>query len=512
MKSKTLRRLIKLGSLMLVVVIVFMANSVAFAAVNKPFPQAGKWTAYGVTPKVAYWNGSSWESQDIPQADQNQAVISYFESWDSHFYKTYSSQGHSDVGYIEGHVTGTVPEWGTRDPEPVVSASEHTGYGMIIYALMDGYLKDGVNDVDCKARFDSLVRLYNLMKIDGNLMCWAIPETYWTTFSAQQKWIQGWDDNGDPIEVYDYPALSSSATDGDMDIAYALLLADKQWGGNSPISGKTYKQLALDMINNGIYNKLINGTTNRILLGDWHSDCISWGDPLFTSYLTRSSDFMIDNLRAFKATASTAKQARFNNAINECYNIMEDFYLNHNSNTGLLSDFITKVGSDNSAPAPQSVYDDMDEPFPSGAYSENSCRLPFRLAQDYIHNGGGTTGKTTGKYLNALNAFITPKIAGSYKPVWDNSRDGYWINGSLMDWSTPGGSERLGTHTSYDALQFTSCFVSAGIVGSALNLGEGFAYIDNMHAYYQGTGDPYFKDTLTLLNMLLISRNWWKPY
>jgi len=44
---------------------------------------------------------------------------------------------------------------------------------------------------------------------------------------------------------------SDSATDGDMDIAYALILADRQWGSGGAID---YLGQAKDTITNGIKN------------------------------------------------------------------------------------------------------------------------------------------------------------------------------------------------------------------------------------------------------------------
>ena len=103
-----------------------------------------------------------------------------------------------------------------------ITVSEAHGYGMLIAASMADY------DTDAKEIFDGMYWFYkdHLSGIGPNLMAW------------QQC------DNGSAI--VDTPSGEDSASDGDMDIAYALLMADKVWGSNGDIN---YKQAAVDVIN-----------------------------------------------------------------------------------------------------------------------------------------------------------------------------------------------------------------------------------------------------------------------
>ena len=72
---------------------------------------------------------------------------------------------------------------------------------------------------------------------------------------------------------------------------------------------------------------------------------------------------------------------------------------------------------------------------------------------------------------------------------------------------------RTGTHTGVAALQFIAPFVTACTVDSQYQaaLNTGWDYIKSLHASGSSDSDAYFKDSLTLMSMLYISGNWWKP-
>lgn len=112
---------------------------------------------------------------------------------------------------------------------------------MLIAASMSDY------DNKAKEIFDGMYRYYqsHLSEIGPNLMSW------------QQN------DNGKAI--VNSSSGGDSATDGDMDIAYALLMADSIWGSDGEIN---YKQSAVDVIND-IMTYEVNKTDWVLQLGDW---------------------------------------------------------------------------------------------------------------------------------------------------------------------------------------------------------------------------------------------------
>jgi len=88
-----------------------------------------------------------------------------------------------------------------------ITVSEAMGYGMTIFPLMSKF------DPSSKMHFSSL---YNYIK--------SYPSIYNNNLMA---WQQIKDSNGNIVNVEDE---TSSATDGDMEISYGLILAHKIWG------------------------------------------------------------------------------------------------------------------------------------------------------------------------------------------------------------------------------------------------------------------------------------------
>ena len=134
---------------------------------------------------------------------------------------------------------------------------------MVITALVAGH------DPQAQPRFDALLRyrLAHPSRIDRRLMAWAQ--------DASCANIKG-----------DY-----SATDGDLDAAFALVLADAQWGSRGAID---YARQARRVLR-GIVAKEVNARTRLIALGDWTT---SSPVPALRSG-SRPSDWMLDHFTAF---------------------------------------------------------------------------------------------------------------------------------------------------------------------------------------------------------------------
>ena len=84
--------------------------------------------------------------------------------------------------------------------------------------------------------------------------------------------------------------FTGSATDGDMDIAYALLLADQLWGSDGNIH---YKQEAIWIIN-ALMDSVVNHDEWTLKLGDWVKD----DDPKYGTSC-RTSDWMVGHIAVF---------------------------------------------------------------------------------------------------------------------------------------------------------------------------------------------------------------------
>jgi hypothetical protein len=410
------------------------------------------------------------------QEELNKETATFYDEWKGAYLKNYPGTG---VTYILAGITGDEPE-GWPDGVKAVTQSEATGYGMMIFALMAGH------DPNARAYFDGLLGLYeaNLSELNSKCMSWVVPDKL---DAALPK--------------------SSSATDGDLDIAYSLLLADKQWGsgGEHP----DYLGVAKGIIENCILKFDLSEKTHRILMGDWSKgENGGIGKPEADRYnetVTRPSDWLLGHLKAFQ---SVDKSKGLEAAINETYRLVEAV---QSPKTGLFPDFVEDVSG-----KPQKAVLDLpyvDEhgkkklKFLEGehddGYGWNACRVPWRLAVDYAHYGDPRTKKAL-QTLNAWSTKISPKPESWPGAIWH----GYSLDGEKLDpnddWSS--------------SLAFTTPMVAALIASdnpehqAYLNAGWDFTSrgFSGDHTETEGWSG-YFADSIALLNMVLMSGNWWNP-
>lgn len=325
-----------------------------------------------------------------------------------------------------------------------VTVSEAHGYGMLIAASMAEY------DSEAKDIFDGMYRYYraHLSEIGPNLMAW------------QQS------DNGTAIIN---ASGADSATDGDLDIAYALLMADSIWGSDGEID---YKQTAIDVIND-IMTYEVNQKDWVLRLGDW----AYWSDESDKYYAaTRSSDFIVQYMPVFaEATGDDRWLTLYENTYSIINKIVDDY------GTGILPDFIIKDSATGEfIPAPANFLESEND----GNYYYNACRTPWRISMDYLINGN-TDAK---RFADAINAFIIGETGGD---PWEIMA-GYTPDGTAVsDWND-------------------LCFNAPFIVSSAC--GENTAWHDDVRDMCLNYGeDVYFGDTITMLCLIVDDDSWIVP-
>ncbi len=327
-----------------------------------------------------------------------------------------------------------------------VTVSEAHGYGMLITASM------GDSDTYAKDIFDGMYRYYrsHLSEIGPNLMAW------------QQE------DNGEAIVNV---SGADSATDGDMDIAYALLIADKVWGSDEGID---YKQSAIDIIND-IMEYEVNKTDWTLQLGDW----VYFTEEGDTEYsATRTSDFIMQYMPAF---AEATGDDRWLNVYDSTYSIINSIVDEYN--TGILPDFLIKDSETGKfIPSPpnflESEYD--------GYYYYNSCRTPWRIGMDYLINGN----EDAKKFADTITSFISEATNGDPSEI----KAGYKLDGTPIE--------------DYDDLCFTAPFMIAA------KCGDNTEWHDAVRDTVLNYGDDvYFGDTIKMLCLIVDDDGWWVfPY
>jgi endo-1,4-beta-D-glucanase Y len=319
--------------------------------------------------------------------------------------------------------------------------SEGQGYGMLIAVMMAG------QDAQARAIFDGLHR-YNRRHPSQNnpdLLAWAQ------------------DSNCRDILDHD------SATDGDLDIAYALLLAHKQWGSSGSIN---YASEATRVLN-AIAQSNVNPTTRLVNLGDW----ARWPDDPDYYYATRSSDWMLGHFRGFIGHASTD----WSQVLSAHQTLLETMQNTYASSTGLLPDFIVNT---HTTPRPAAA-NFLEAPH-DGRYSWNACRVPWRLGIDAAISGDTRSRNAASR----ISTWIRGKTGGNP----NNIRAGYYLDGRVIE--------------SYNDMVFMAPFAVAATTDSG-----GQAWLDRLWNQIVSTGptEDYYGDTVKLLVMLSVSRNWMTP-
>jgi endo-1,4-beta-D-glucanase Y len=316
--------------------------------------------------------------------------------------------------------------------------SEGHGYGMVITAIMAGY------DAQARTVFDGMYAFFK-----------KFPTT-------THQHLMGW--TVDVAGGCKFPTgTSDSATDGDLDVAFSLLLAERQWPGNGYLDGA--KAVIAD-----IQSGDQNATTHLTTLGDWSTKT----DP--TYFGTRPSDFMLDHFRAF-GTASG--DAVWTSAVDATYGLISKVQTGFSPQTGLLPDFVSNTDT-SPQPAPANFNEGITDP----EYAYNSCRTPWRIATDYIVSHDARAKSA----IQLMNTWIMGQTGNDPSKI----RDGYKLDGSP-------GSKQSG---------YSSAFASP--FGVAAMLSGNQAWLD---AIWSGMGinSGYYGDSITMLDMIVMSGNWWAP-
>ncbi|RMF22608.1 MAG: hypothetical protein D6760_07100, partial [Deltaproteobacteria bacterium] len=266
---------------------------------------------------------------------------------------------------------------------------------------------------------------------------------------------------------------NDSATDGDLDIAYALLLADRQWGSCGAVD---YASEAAAMLGDLADGDFASGAAPYPLLGDW----VSPANPTYYA-ATRTSDFMPGHLRAFAANDPAGPWLA---AVDLEYAIVAAVQNTYSPATGLLPDFVIDPAG---APAPASP--NFLEAPTDGTYSYNACRDPWRLGVDYLVSGDSRAKAA----LDRISSWFSAATAGDPSAIGA----GYALDGT----PTPG--------TDYSSMAFVAPLGVAAMAGAA-----GQPWLDALWSRITEVpieAEGYYENTLKLLSMIAISGNWWSP-
>ena len=354
------------------------------------------------------------------------------------FYEHWKDQYLIDAGTTIDESQLYRVSFGSTNPDQTVS--EGQGYGMVIVAYMAGY------EPKAQLIFDGLWEFVKAhpSNIDPRLMSWRVTDT-----STGQ----------------------SSAFDGDADIAYALLLADRQWGSDGRIN---YHEEAEQVIT-GILESTIGDISQYPMLGDWVNPN---GEP-YNQYTFRPSDYMPAHFRAFGVATH---DERWDAVIENTQTAITSLQSVYSPITGLLPDFSTPIDDIhyNPQPAPPKFLEGDND----GSYSYNAGRVPWRIGTDaLLHNDPISISQ-----VQLISRWIESATNGDPTQI----KAGYTLSG-----------DPIGDY-------FTTFFVAPMGV-AAMTVPEQQTWLNAIYDAVYAKHENYYEDSVTMLSLLVMTGNYWSP-
>lgn len=382
-----------------------------------------------------------------PTADQavlDRALAEFYRQWKSIYLREGCGEGRVLVR-TDGDGKPTLG----GSAKATITVSEAHGYGMLATVMMA--------DVDPEAHrlFDGMLRFFHdhPARSDPGLMAW-------------NQVADCTDADGDV-------GGSNSATDGDLDIAYALLLAERRWGDDGAFDYGAEARRVLT----AILALEVHQPGPILLIGDWAKT----GDDATYAATTRSSDFMLSHFAAFADRTGDRRWLDLRNAI---YGVIETVGATYSPGTGLMPDFIVGL-PDKPKPAPAGFLEgDYD-----GAYSWNAARYPWRVGLDFLLTGDERARQA----LRPLNAWAKKVTKG--KP--ERFADTYLLSGKPAP----------------DTRRNQMAFVSMLAVSAMIDA-DNRDWLDALWAAMEKkpvAQEDYFGNTLKLMAIIAVTGHWTRP-
>ncbi|MDR2596430.1 MAG: hypothetical protein LBC76_03820 [Treponema sp.] len=378
-------------------------------------------------------------------------------------------------------------EWEVNEGSVKVShinVSESQGYGMMIIAYMAG-CEEKLNfsennwilgSTSLKDYYDAMLRTVTAFPsiIAPRLFTWEL-----FGFPAGEGSRTGYKIvNG--IKTAPFTSNKKegdSATDGDMDIIYSLIIADRQWGSGGKYN---YIKIAKNMLDD-LWNYCVNEEYHTLLLGDWAKNS-AYG---ISANASRPSDFIISHLKVYKEIDS---DHNWQVVIDATYNVIKEIRDGQNaegSNNGLMPDFV-KRGEAGWVIPDENFIEDYD-----GDFAYNACRVPWRLGTDYLLYGNTAIGSSS-----LYDLIIKPldDFAIKYTGVNPRKLGPLFMNGKSFSWKDPD-------------LFAPPFLVTAAAAGTSQEWVNALWNFSGLAKYNKDTYGDYIK----LLVMLTVSGSYWRP-
>ena len=390
---------------------------------NRPFPQHTTYTEDAIHPSV-------------PQEERDRVVTAFHRVWKKKYLRPMR----------KGELCVFANPDRVDNGKELRVVSEGQGYGMLISVLMAG------SDPKARETFDALYRYARAhpSAVSPALMGW------------KQVYREGKE------EKEPGPGHENAATDGDLDIALALLMAGRQWGNDGAIH---YEAEGLKTAA-AILRFESGKRTPR--LGSWVGQTGKYAGSI------RTSDFMPSHFRTFLEASGEEK---WRVMTNRGHAVFASLTKENAPKTGLFPDFAIR-GERGYRPASADFLEGPSD----GFFYYNACRVPWRLTTDYLLTGDPRSLAL----LEPLNAWI--REATGNDPSQINA--GYRLDGQPL--SRDRSAAFLGP--------FAVAAMTDATEGNQLWLDALWRELVNR----RDVEDAYYGNTIKLLCLLVLSGNWWQ--
>ena len=255
---------------------------------------------------------------------------------------------------------------------------------------------------------------------------------------------------------------TGAASDADEDMAFALVMADRQWGGQGSLD-KAYLDVAKDQIQKIWDHEIFQ--SKLLTPGDSFSTPDPW-KLLNISYFAPSY---------YRVFATVSGNMGWNDVLSTVYDTIKNTLKDQNGNTnnGLVPAWSTSDGDPTSS-----------GPTSATNYQYDSCRTPFRIGIDYCINGETRAKDYVAKTSQFFGGIGVAQIV-----------DGYALNGDPQAAHSTGQS---------------AAFIGPATVGAMSDpsfstlLEQGYTAVATRNLL---VGGEYYDGSWTVLSMLMLSGN-----
>jgi hypothetical protein len=365
------------------------------------------------------------------------AVAAFYDRWKA----AYLTRG-CDGAYVKAQA-------GTGATSRITGSQMH-GLGMLALVVMAGH------DPEARELFDGMFAVSRKVTsyLDGR-----------RNRNGNDN-LMGYGINANCMGLMD----GDAQTDGDLAIAQALLMADKQWGSGA---AKDYLGQAKQTLL-AIKAYEMNPRSKTPLLGDW---CSLPDEPAIYQNATSPGAFALDHFRSFAAASG---DPFWQETLDAVYALAGTFQMRHSPESGLLPAYILNTTSQ-PAPPPGAF---LSEPN-GGAFTPPTVLSVLRFAADYMVSGDARARLAltrTNMWIRDLTASDPQKVVNGYRLVGTS-------------YGTTAGPE------------FEAVFATAAMLDPA-----GQPWLDALwKRVAEGPLTNAFADTVRLHSLIVLSGNHWIP-